>query len=442
MSVNFENLEQNMVKITFSVSPEDFEAACERAYQKNKSKISIQGFRKGKAPRKMIERMYGKGVFYEDAINDVLPDAYEAAVKETGLDIVSRPEIDIEDIKDGEPVVFTAVAAKKPEVTLGQYKGVEIDKLTAEVSDSEIDAEIENERKKNAREITVEDRAVEDGDLVTIDFRGTVDGVAFDGGTAEDYELEIGSHSFVDDFEEQIIGHNLGDEFDVNVTFPHEYAEELADKDAVFGVKVKKIVVKELPELDDEFASEVSEFDTFDEYKESVKKSILERKEESLKTERENMAVDKAVANAQMEIPDAMIDSQCEDLMNEYEQQMASQGISLSQYLQWTGMDEVKFRESLKPQSLMRIQSRLVLEAIAKAEGLTVSDEEVEAELQKMADNYGMELETIKNYMADALDQMKEDLAVQKAISLIAENAVEVEPAEEETADEEPAAEE
>ncbi|MBQ9593086.1 MAG: trigger factor, partial [Lachnospiraceae bacterium] len=380
--------------------------------------------------RKMIEKMYGKGFFYEDAINDVLPNAYEEAVKESGLEVVSRPSIDIDGtIQEGQPVAFTAEVAVKPEVTLGQYKGVEVEKKTVEVSDAEIDAELNSERQKNSRKITVEDRAVADGDIVNINYRGTVDGVAFDGGTAENYELTIGSHSFIDTFEDQIIGHEIGDEFDVNVTFPEEYhAEELAGKPAVFAVKVNGITKEELPELDDEFASEVSEFDTLAEYREDVRARILNRKEEAAKTQKENEAVDAAVANAQMEIPDAMIESQAEQMVEDFANQLRSQGMELGQYLQWTGMDEAKMMESMKPQAVKRIQTRLTLEAIAEAENLEVTDEEVDAEIGRMAESYGVDKDMIKNYMGEQTEALKTDLKVQKAVDLVAAEAVEVEP--------------
>ncbi|MBR0152590.1 MAG: trigger factor [Lachnospiraceae bacterium] len=430
MSVKVEKLEKNMAKLTFEVSAEEFEAACQRAYLKNRSKISLPGFRKGKAPRKMIEKMYGKGFFYEDAINDVLPNAYEEAVKESGLEVVSRPSIDIDGtIQEGQPVAFTAEVAVKPEVTLGQYKGVEVTKKTVEVSDAEIDAELNADRQKNSRKITVDDRAVENGDIVNINYRGTVDGIAFDGGTAEDYELTIGSHSFIDTFEDQIIGHEIGDEFDVNVTFPEEYhAEELAGKPAVFAVKVNGITKEELPELDDEFASEVSEFDTLAEYREDVRARILNRKTEAAKTQKENEAVDAAVANAQMEIPDAMIESQAEQMVEDFANQLRSQGMELGQYLQWTGMDEAKMMESMKPQAVKRIQTRLTLEAIAEAENLEVTDEEVDAEIGRMAESYGVDKDMIKNYMGEQTEALKTDLKVQKAVDLVAAEAVEVEP--------------
>ena len=432
MSVNVEKLEKNMVKLTFTVDADTFEAACQKVYLKNRNKINLPGFRKGKAPRVMIERMYGKGVFYEDAIDDVLPAAYEKACEESELTLVSRPQIDIEKMDPkGEGVTFTALVAVKPEVTLGQYKGIEVEKKTVEVSDAEINSELESDRKKNARKITVEDRPVQNGDKVNIDYLGTVDGVAFDGGAAQGHELEIGSHTFIDTFEDQIIGHSIGDEFDVHVTFPEEYhAKELAGKAAVFAVKVNGITAEELPELDDEFASEVSEFDTLDEYKEAIRIRIADRKAASLKNEKENEVIEKIIEGAQMEIPDAMIESQCEDMVADFDNQLRSQGISKEQYMQWTGMDEKAFRDNFKPQALKRIQTRLVMEAVAAAENLEVSDEEVEAEFQKMAESYGIDLETIKSYFGDEQrDQMREDLKVQKAVDLVAEEAVEVEPA-------------
>ena len=397
MSVQVETLEKSMAKLTIEVSAEEFETALDKAYKKNKNKISLPGFRKGKAPRAMIEKMYGTGVFYEDAANDLIPDAYETAAKESELEIVAQPSIDVTQIEKGKPFIFTATVAVKPEVTLGEYKGIEVEKKTAEVTDEELQAEIDKVRESNSRMITVDDRAVQDGDITTIDFEGFVDGEPFEGGKGEDYPLTIGSHSFIDNFEEQLIGKTIGEETEVNVTFPEQYqAEELQGKPAVFKVTIKEIKVKELPELDDDFAQDVSEFDTVDEYKEDLKKKLLENKEAALKREKEEDVVGKIIENATMEIPDPMVDTQVRQMVQEFSQRIQSQGLSLQQYMQFTGMTPESLTNELQPQALKRIQSRLVLEAVAAAENIETSDEDLEKELEKMAEMYQMEADKFK----------------------------------------------
>lgn len=427
MSLQVEKLEKNMVKLTIEASAEEFSAAIEKAYQKNKGKINIQGFRKGKAPRAMIEKMYGAGIFFEDAANFIIPEAYEKAAKESGLDIVSRPEIDVVEIGEGKPFVFTATVAVKPEVTLGEYKGIKVEKAEVSVSDEEVQAELDRVREQNSRTISVEDRAVEDGDIAVIDFEGFVDGVAFDGGKGTDYSLTIGSHSFIDTFEEQLIGKKLGEEVEVNVTFPEEYhAENLAGKPAMFKVKINEIKVKQLPEADDEFAKDVSEFETLEEYKADIKKSLLEKAEKEAATKKEDAVVEKAVAAATMEIPDALIDTQARQMAEEFAYRLQAQGLSLEQYFQFTGMDANKYLETLKPQALKRTETRLVLEAIVKAENITVSDEEFDAEVATMAKAYQMEVDKFKELISEKeKEQMTMDMAVQKAVTLITEAAIE-----------------
>ena len=432
MSVQVENLEKNMVKLTITVEAADFEKAVEKAYQKSKGQIVIPGFRKGKAPRKMIEKMYGQGVFFEDAANECLPDAYEAAVKESGLTIVSEPQIDAVQLEPGKDFIFTATAAKKPEVKIEGYKGIEVPKTEIVVTDEDIDAEIESVRKRNARQVSV-DRAAENGDTAVIDFEGFVDDVPFDGGKGENYSLKLGSGSFIPGFEDQLIGAKTGEEFDVNVTFPENYqAKELQGADAVFKIVLHDVKAEELPEVDDDFASDVSEYETLDEYKESLKKTIAERKEKTAKTAKEDKAVDILIEKAEMEIPDAMIESQAKQMVNDFANQLQSQGLSISQYLQFTGMTAESMLDTMKPQAQKRIESRLVLEAVADAEGMTASDEEVDAEIKTMADSYGMEVENIKNFLQDAdLENMREDIKVRKALDLVVAEAVEVEMPEE-----------
>ena len=425
MSVQVENLEKSMAKLTIEVSAEQFEAAMQKAYIKNKGRIQLPGFRKGKAPRAMIEKMYGAGIFYEDAANEIIPEAYEEAAKESGLVITSQPEIDVTQIEKGKSFIFTATVAVKPEVTLGEYKGLEYEAQPVEVTDEEVEEELKKVQNQQARTVTVEDRPVADGDIVTIDYEGFVDGTAFAGGKGTDYDLTIGSHSFIDTFEEQLVGKNAGEETEVNVTFPEQYHEaSLAGKPATFKVTVKAIKAKELPELDDEFASEVSDFETLDEYKADLKTKALERKEKEAKTAKQNALVDKAVENASMEIADAMITSQARNMANDFAQRLQMQGMTVDQYLQYTGLTREALVDQMKPQAETRIKNRLVLEAIAKAENIEVSDEEVEAEMQKMADAYKMELDTVKEYLGEAgKDSLKDDLAVQKAVDLIVDSA-------------------
>ena len=427
MSCKVENLEKNMAKLTIEVSAEEFEKACEKAYQKNKNKMNIQGFRKGKAPRNVIEKMYGAGVFYEDAANELIPDAYEAAVKESGLEIVSRPDIDVVQIGKGQAFIFTAEVAVKPEVELGEYKGIEVEKVTVEVTDEEVAAELDRVREQNSRMVTVDDRAVADGDIANIDYEGFCDGVAFAGGKGEGYDLAIGSHSFIDTFEEQLIGKNIGEEVEVNVTFPTEYhAPELAGKPAVFKVKVNSIKVKELPELDDDFAQDVSEFDTLDEYKADLKATLLSRKEREAKSVKEDAVIAKIVENAKMDIPEPMIEANVRQMAEEFAQRIQAQGLSLEQYFQFTGMNANSFMENLKPQALKRIQSRLVLEAIVKAENIVATEEDVNKEIETMAQMYQMEADKLKELIGEEeMKAMSLDLAVQKAIDFVVEAAVE-----------------
>lgn len=425
MSLQVEKLEKNMAKLTVEVPAAQFEEAMTTAFKKNKNKFNLPGFRKGKAPQAMIEKMYGPGVFYEDAANVVIDSTYAGAMEESGLDIVSRPEIDVVQIEKGKEFIYTATVAVKPEVTLGEYKGLEVEKASAEVTDEDVEKELKKVQEQNSRLITVEDRPVADGDQVVIDFEGFVDGAAFDGGKSEDYPLTIGSHSFIDTFEEQLIGKNIGEECEVNVTFPTEYhAENLAGKPASFKVTVKEIKYKELPELNDEFAGEVSEFETLDEYKADVKAKLLEAKQKQAATENENRVVEKAVANAAMEIPDPMIDGQVNNMIEDYARRMQSQGLSLEQYMQYTGMTIEKLQEQMRPQALKRIQTRLVLEAIVKAENIQVEDEAVDKEIAAMAEAYKMETDQVKAYMGEGgINQVKEDLAVQEAVDMIVAEA-------------------
>lgn len=427
MSVQVEKLENNMAKLTIEVSAEDLEKALEAAYQKEKNKISIPGFRKGKVPRAMVEKMYGVEIFYEDAANSLMQQNYPAAVDESGVDIVSRPTVDVVQLEKGKPFIFTAEVAVKPEVTLGKYLGVTVSKVDTSVSDEEVDAEVEKQRNNNARIVTVTDRPVQVGDTAVIDFEGFVDGVAFEGGKGENHSLEIGSHSFIDTFEDQLVGKNAGDDVDVNVTFPEQYqAAELAGKPALFKVKIHEIKAKELPELDDEFASEVSEFETLAEYKESVKKNLQEKKEAEAKKTKEDEAIQKIIDKSKMDLPEAMITTQCESMVDEFAQRLAQSGLSMEQYLQFSGMTMDKMMEQVRPEAISRIQSSLVLEQIAKEENIEVTDEDIDAELAKMAESYGMELDKLKEYMGDSQkESMKRELAITKAVDLIMENAKE-----------------
>ena len=427
MSLQIEKLEKNMAKLTIEASAEDFEAAIQKAYNKNKGKINIPGFRKGKAPRQVIERMYGKEVFYEDAANELIPDAYAKAVDECTEEIVSQPKIDVVQLEAGKPFIFTATVALKPEVTLGKYKGVKVSKQNREVTEADIDAELNRQSEENSRTITIENRPVQTGDTAVIDFEGFVDGVAFDGGKGENYSLEIGSHSFIDTFEDQLIGKNTGDEVEVNVTFPEDYqASELAGKPALFKVKINEIKEKELPELDDEFAAEVSEYDTLAEYKEDIKRELTQKKEKAAKDAIESEVIEAIVADSKMDIPDAMVATQQRQIVDDFAQRMQMQGISMEQYFQFTGANYQMLIDQAKDQALKRIQSRLVLEAVVAAEGMTATEEEYEAEIKRMADAYQMEVDKIKEIIGKSEEeQIKVDLCIAKAVELVVAEAVE-----------------
>ena len=427
MSLQVEKLEKNMAKLTIEVSAEELEKALQSAYQKQKSKISIPGFRKGKVPRQMIEKMYGAAIFYDDAVNELIPKAYSDAYDECELDIVSQPEINVVQIEKGKPFIFTAEVATKPEVTLGEYKGLKVDKISTRVTQKEVDAKIQEEAEKNARTITVEDRPVQDGDEVILDFEGFVDGVAFEGGKGENYPLTIGSGAFIPGFEEQLVGAESGKEVEVNVTFPEDYqAEDLKGKAAVFKCTVHEIKAKELPEIDDEFAAEVSEFDTLDELKTDIKAKIKEQKVNDGKRAQEDAAVDAIIESAKMDLPEAMVDTQARQMLDEFAQRMQQQGLTLDQYMQFTGMTADKMMDELRPQAEKRIKTRLVLEAIAKAENIEITDEKLDEEIAKMAEAYQMEADKLKSFMGDKeKEQMKQDMAVQEAITFVVDNAVE-----------------
>ena len=428
MSVKVETLEKNMAKLVIEVPAEELEKALQAAYNKNKKHISIPGFRKGKVPRQMVEKMYGPGFFYEDAANMLIPVEYEKAANECGLELVSRPVIDIEQIEKGKAFIFTAEVAVKPEVTLGEYKGLEVAKTDVEVSEEEVAAELEKEREKNARTISVEDRAVENGDMIMLDFEGFVNGVAFDGGKGENYPLTIGSNAFIPGFEEQLVGKNIGEDVEVNVTFPEDYqAKELAGCAAVFKCKVNEIKVKELPELDDDFAQDVSKFDTLDEYKADVKAKLAANKADAAKRAKEDAVIEKIIENAQMDIPEAMIDTQARQLVDEFAQRIQAQGLSFEQYLQFTGMTLDTALEQMKPNAVKRIQSRLVLEAVVKAENIEVSEEDVKVEIAKMAETYKMDADKLAEIMSDEeKKQIQMDMAIEKAVELVTEAAKEV----------------
>lgn len=429
MSVTVEKLEKSMAKLTIEVAPEDFDKAVEKVYRRERNRIAVPGFRRGKAPRKLIEKMYGAGVFYQDAANDAINDSYPKAADECGEDIVSNPEIDITQIEEGKPFIYTATVALKPPVSLGKYKGVEIEKVDdAKATEEDIEKELRRQQDANAKIVDVTDRPVKDGDMIKLDFAGTVDGAAFDGGTARDYDLTIGSGSFIPGFEDQLIGVGIGESKDVKVTFPENYQEKsLAGKDAVFACTVNSIKEKQLPELNDEFADEVSEFSTLDEYRKNIEKNINERRAEEAKQTKQNEAVAAAVADAQLEIPDAMLKTQQESLANEMAQNMQMQGLSFQQYLQYTGMTQDQFIDQMKPQAEQRIKNSLVLEAIVKAENIGVSDEEFDAELQKMADQYHMTVDKVKDIFRDdkSRDDLKKDIALRKAAEFVADNAKE-----------------
>ena len=430
MSMQVEKLEKNMAKLTIEVEAEKFTEAIKKAYEKNKGKMSVPGFRKGKVPQAMIEKMYGPDVFYEDAANFIIPDAYaDETDAQKDLEIVSQPKIDVVQMEKGKNFIFTAEVALKPPVELGKYKGVKIEKIDTEVTEEDIDKEIRREQEANARTITVTDRPVKDGDTAVIDFEGFVDDVAFEGGKGENYPLVIGSGSFIPGFEEQLIGKNTGDETDVNVTFPEDYnAKDLAGKDALFKVKINEIKEKELPELDDEFASEVSEFDTMAEYREDVKKNLADKKEKEAKDKKEDAVIEAIVKDSKMEIPDAMIETQTKSMVNDYARRLQSQGLSLEQYFMFTGLDLEKFTEQMRPGAIKRIESRLILEAIVKAENFEVTDEEYEKELDRISEESKMEKDKLKEYIGDdeyGKNQIIDDIKIQKAVDLIVENAKE-----------------
>ena len=427
MSLQVEKLEKNMAKLTVEVPAEEVEAALQNAYLKNRKQISVPGFRKGKVPRQMIEKMYGPEVFYDDAANALIQKAYPQAADECELEIVSRPTVDIVQLEKGKSFIFTAEEAVKPEVTLGQYKGIEVEKADTAATDEEVAAEIDKEREANSRTISVEDRAVQDGDMTVIDFEGFVDGEAFEGGKGTDYPLTIGSGAFIPGFEEKLVGAEIGKEVEVDVTFPEEYhAKELAGKPAVFKCTVKEIKVKELPELDDDFAQDVSDFDTLEEYKADVRKKVEEKKAADAKAKKEDAVIEKIIEGAAMEIPDAMVETQAERMVDEFAQRLQMQGLTMEQYLQFTGGNVQALVEQSKPQALKRIQSRLVLEAVVAAENLSASDEELDAELGRMAEQYKMEVEKLKEmFTEEDLKSVREDLAIQKAVELVTDAAVE-----------------
>ena len=427
MNVQVENLEKNMAKLTIEVPAEEVEKAIQAAYMKEKNKISIPGFRKGKVPRQMIEKMYGAAIFYEEAANTLIQDNYAQAMEESKADIVSRPVIDVVQIEAGKPFIFTAEVAVRPEVKLGKYKGVQVTKVDTTVTEEEIDTKLEAERQKNSRTVTVTDRPAANGDTAVIDFEGFVDGVAFEGGKGENHPLELGSHSFIDTFEDQLVGHNAGDEVEVNVTFPEQYqAADLAGKPAVFKVKIHEIKTKEIPELNDEFAQDVSEFETLAEYREDVKKRLEVEKENDAKRTKEDEAIKKIIEKSEMEIPEAMIETQCENMINEFAQRIAQSGLSMEQYMQFSGMNLDKLKEQVRPEAETRIKSSLVLEQIAKDENIEISEEEVDAEIEKMAAQYGMEADKLKEYMGEKeKESLKRDLSINKAVDLIMENVKE-----------------
>ena len=427
MSVQVEKLENSMAKLTIEVPAEELEKALQKAFMKNKDKISVPGFRKGKVPRQMVEKMYGPEIFYEDAANELIPEAYEKAVEECGEDIVSSPEIDVVQIEKGKAFIFTAEVALKPEVKLGKYKGVKVEMAETAVTDEEVAAEMDKERERNARNIEVTDRAVKDGDMTVIDFEGFVDGVAFDGGKGENYPLTIGSGAFIPGFEEQLVGAEIDKEVEVNVTFPEDYhAEDLKGKAAVFKCTVKEIKEKELPELDDEFAAEVSEFDTLEEYKADVKAKLTEKKEKDAKDAKEAAVIEAIVEDSEMNIPEAMVKTQQRQMIDEFAQRMQMQGLSMEQYFQFTGASYDQMFAQVKPQAEKRIKSRLVLEAVAAAENIVATEEDFEEELKAMAEAYQMEIEKVKELLPEkSMDQIKEDIAVRKAAEFVVENAKE-----------------
>lgn len=427
MSLQVEKLEHNMAKLTIEVAAEEVEKAIQAAYLKQRGKISVPGFRKGKVPRQMLEKMYGAEIFYEDAINRMIPTAYSQAYDECELDIVSQPEVDVVQMEKGKPFIFTAEVAVKPEVKLGEYKGLKVDKIPVEVTPEDVDAEIQRERERNGRTVEVTDRSVAKDDMITLDFEGFVDGEAFEGGKGTDYPLTIGSGAFIPGFEEQLIGAEIDQDVEVNVKFPEDYHEKsLAGKDALFKCVVHTIKEKELPELDDEFASDVSECETLEEYRQEVEKKLTDRKQAEAREKIEDQAVDQAAENAEMDIPQPMIDLQVRQMEDDMAYRLQMQGMTKEMYFQMTGLTEDRMKQDLEAQALKTIRTRLVLEAVAKAENIVVSEERLEEELKKMAETYGRDLEGFKEYMGEKrIEEMKESIAVQDAITLIADAAVE-----------------
>lgn len=425
MSLQVEKLENNTAKLTIEVPAEEFDKAIQTAYQKNKNKFNVSGFRKGKVPYAMVEKMYGAGVFYEEAANELIPDAYANAAAESELEIVARPEINVTQIEKGKPFVFEAEVTLKPEIKLGKYKGVKVEAMDTTVTDEDVAAELDKVKEQNARLVAADDKAVEDGDQTTIDFEGFVDGVAFEGGKGEDYPLTIGSHSFIDTFEEQLIGKKVGEEVEVNVTFPEQYqAEELAGKPAMFKVTIKEIKVKEYPELDDDFAQDVSEFDTLDEYKADIKKNLEEKKAQEAEADKESKVIEAIVNDSEMDIPEKMIEAQSQQMVEEFAQNIAMQGISFDQYMQFTGTTVDQLTEQVKPQAEARVQSSLVLEAIVKAEKIEASDEEFDEEIKRMAERYQMEADKVNELLSDDdKKNIRADICARKAAKLVVEKA-------------------
>lgn len=425
MSLQVEKLENNKAKLTIEVPAEEFDKAIQAAYQKNKNKFNVPGFRKGKVPYAMVEKMYGAGVFYEEAANELIPDAYANAAAESELEIVARPEINVTQIEKGKSFIFEAEVTLKPEIKLGKYKGVKVEAMDTTVTDEDVAAELDKVKEQNARLVAADDKAVEDGDQTTIDFEGFVDGVAFEGGKGEDYPLTIGSHSFIDTFEEQLIGKKVGEEVEVNVTFPEQYqAKELAGKPAMFKVTIKEIKVKEYPELDDDFAQDVSEFDTLDEYKADIKKNLEEKKAQEAEADKESKVIEAIVNDSEMDIPEKMIEAQCQQMVEEFAQNIAMQGISFDQYMQFTGTTVDQLTEQVKPQAEARVQSSLVLEAIVKAEKIEASDEEFDEEIKRMAERYQMEADKVNELLSDDdKKNIRADICARKAAKLVVEKA-------------------
>lgn len=425
MSLQVEKLENNTAKLTIEVPAEEFDKAIMKAYQKNKNKFNVPGFRKGKVPYAMVEKMYGAAVFYEDAANYVIPDAYANAATESELEIVARPDINVTQIEKGKPFIFEAEVTLKPEIKLGKYKGVKVEAMDTTVTDEDVQAELDKVKEQNARLVAADDKAVEDGDQTTIDFEGFVDGEAFEGGKGEDYPLTIGSHSFIDTFEEQLIGKKFGEEVEVNVTFPEEYqAKELAGKPAMFKVTIKEIKVKEYPEIDDDFAQDVSEFDTLDEYKADIKKNLEDKKTQEAEADKESKVIEAIVKNSEMDIPEKMIEAQAQQMLEEFAQNIAMQGISFEQYLQFTGATVEQLRKQVTPQAKARVESSLVLEAIVKAEKIEATDEEFDEEVKKMAERYQMEGDKINELLSDDdKNNIKADICAKKAAKLVVEKA-------------------